>query len=555
MKRLLSSRVTSLILPSALIGYLFGLSAQASTLFEDFETPSLTSKTSYAGEVRTLASGDWWICAVGSMTAGSDHYNGAVGLRLRGDVGDTGVSQHMVEMRFDKPDGAGTVSYKCASYASHSGGIVYVEYSTDQGASWALVSGSSNTVPSWASAGEQMLPASVAVEIAGPVRIRIVKAAQSGSNSVNIDDIEITDFGDIPPTVTVTPPFVTVEAGNTVTANVTAKDSEDTVLAVTAWSLDIANTDYTFENGVFTWLADATGTYTVLFAAEDAAGLAKTNTLTITVNLPAPSAPTVETTAGSILLSWDPVPGATGYSVQAYKLATEVDVFTEGFSGCTDMRSPQGTTVGVAGGNTIANDFSSFGLDGWTGFSVYSAYASNVVNNVTNYMVKFGTGNTNGWIQTPPMDLSANDGECTLTFRLAKWASDTVSVSVLHITDGGATTNTLETITTLPNQPKAMTLYTVPVTGGTEDSMICFASQSGGNRRFFLDDVRLFYVAAARIEVPNEQIAIDGTTARVFGLPTYAEYLCTVTATDGDAEEVSPEVPARTTAPTVIILR
>jgi len=465
----------------------------------------------------------------------------------------------MAEMRFDKPDGAGTVSYKYASYSTHSGGILYLEYSTNQGATWTLVPDSSNTVPSWANAGNQMLTASVAVEIPGAVRIRIVKASQSGSTSVNIDDIEITGYGAVPPMVTVTPPTVTVEAGNTVVANVTAKDSNDTVLAVTAWSLDIQNTDYTFENNVFTWLADATGTHTVSFAAEDSTGLATTNTLLITVNLPDPNAPTVVTTAGSILLSWDPVPGATGYTVQAYKLATEIEVFAEDFSGCTDMRTPSGTLVGFAGGNAITNDFPGFGLTGWTGYSVYSAYASNVVNNATNYMVKFGTGNASvfGWLQTPPIDLSGNGGECALAFRAARWGTDMAGVEVLHIyeTAGVVQTNSLGSVTTLSNTTMAQ--YTIPVTGGTANSMICLkAISTGANyNRFFLDDVSLSYITEGKFEVPDSQIIVDGTTARVFGLPSYSEYLCTVTALDGVSETVSPEVPARTTAATLIILR
>ena len=550
--------MTSLI-PSVLVSGFLGLSTQAVTLFEDFEasSPNLASKGSYTGGVYTLASGDWWICGVGQRD-GNDHYNG-VGVRFRGNTSDTGTAQNMVEMRFDKPDGIETVSYKYASYSTHSGGILYLEYSTNQGATWAFVTGSSNTVPSWVSAGNQMLTASVAVEIPGAARIRIVKASQSGSTSVNIDDIEITGYGAVPPMVTVTPPTVTVEAGNTVVANVTAKDSNDTVLAATVWSLDIASTDYTFVNNVFTWQADVTGTYTVYFAAEDSAGLATTNTLDITVGLPYPQAPVVQTTPGSILLSWDPVPGATGYTVQAYKLATEIEVFAEDFSGCTDMRTPSGTLVGFAGGNVITNNFSGFGLTGWTGYSIYSAYASNVVNNATNYMVKFGTGNASvfGWLQTPPIDLSGNGGECALGFRAARWGTDMAGVEILHIyeTAGAVQTNTLGNVTSLSNT--AMTKYTVAVTGGTANSMICFkATSTGANyNRIFLDDVRLSYVTEGKFEVPDSQIVVDGTTARVFGLPSYSEYLCTVTARDGVSEKVSPEVPARTTAATLIIVR
>ena len=551
---------------SVLFGCLFGLSARAGggTLFEDFEvsSPNLASKGSYAGAVYALASGNWWICAYTQMGS-DDRRNGAISLRLRGNSSDTGAAQNMAEMCFDKPDGIGTVSYKYGSYASHSGGILFIEYSTNQGATWAYLTGSSNTVPSWTSAGGVMLSTSVTADIPGAVRIRIVKASQgSASTSVNIDDIALTDYeGDIPPTVVVTPPITTVEAGNTVTASVTAKDNDENALAVSVWSPDIASTDYTFANNVFTWLADATGQFTVFFAAEDSAGLATTNKLIITVNLPTPSAPTVKTAAGSILLSWLPVPGATGYSVQAYKLATEIEVFSEDFLSCTNRLNaaqPQNiTTIGAASTALIEGALATYGLAGWSGERVFCAFSTNTLA-VTNNMVKIGSSDTSrGWIQTLPMDLSGNGGTNTLTFHAGKWGTDRGSMDVWHITNNGVSSNALLQIPMGGLPGAAMKLYAATVTNGTANSMISFSGKTAGtdSNRFFLDDVRLFYVAAAKIVVPSSQITVDGTTARVSGLPPLSEYLCTVTATDGTAETVSPEVTVRTTAPTILILR
>jgi len=376
----------------------------------------------------------------------------------------------------------------------------------------------------------------------------------SNGNRFFLDDVCVTGE---PSTldISVASKTETVFAGETVSAVVTATDLGNPILTEVEDTNIPPGNLYSFDGKNFSWTPQVTGAFWIRFAATNSTDKAS-DTLNITVNLPTPNTPTVKTTPGSIYLSWDPVPGATGYSVQVYKLATEIERYAEDFLNCTNIGSNvSSTTIGIANNTAIAN-FSSVGLDGWVGYSAFCAYASNMVNNVTNYMVKFGSTSAYGWIQTPPWDLSENDGECTLTFRAGKWRNDRGSMDVLHITDNGATTNTLQQITGMSDI--TMTKYTVAVTNGTGSSMICFTSDTPGSNsnRFFLDDVRLFYVAAAKIEIPSNQIAIDGTTARAFGLPERSEYLCTVTATDdNNAETVSPEIPARTTASTLIIVR
>jgi len=347
-----------------------------------------------------------------------------------------------------------------------------------------------------------------------------------------------------------------VLAGETVSAVVTATDADIPILAeVDDTNIPVGN-PYSFDGVNFSWIPQVTGSFWVKFVAAN-----KTEsvdyTLPITVGLPTPNAPMAQTTPGSIYLTWDPVPGATNYTVQVYKLATEIEVFAEGFQECT-LGASSGTLLGSASSVNIEGRLGDFGLDDWVGYSVYCAHTSNVVNNVTNYVLKFGTGSVNGWIQTLPLDLSANGGECTLTFSAGKWRGDTGSLDILHITDNGVTTNVLRQITGLPET--ALAKYTVPVTGGTAKSVISFTSQvpgvAAGGNRFFLDDVRLSYITVGKFEVPDSQIVyINGTTARAFGLPSYSEYLCTVTAMGHIGDKVSKETPARTTAATVIIMR
>jgi len=178
----------------------------AATLTENFET--ITGSGSYTGAEVTFGSGKWQIYGYTSMTSGSDRYNGTRSIRLRAnntDSIDNGISgANMAQMNFDKSNGIGTVSFKYASYSSHSGGSVYVQYSTDGGQNWSEAS-TSFTASAW-NATTGMLDASVTLNIAGKVRIRVIKKKQSGTtNSVNIDDIVLTDYIPVTPLLTASP--------------------------------------------------------------------------------------------------------------------------------------------------------------------------------------------------------------------------------------------------------------------------------------------------------------------------------------------------------------
>jgi hypothetical protein len=151
-----------------------------------------TGGGNYNNRTVTDSYGPWSVSAMTTMTAGSDRYNGLRSARFRGNTGDTGPTLHKVEMAFDHY-GIKKVSFEYASWAGHSGGIINLESSIDQGATWTNV-GAPITVNSWATDGWQT--ANFDVNITGNARIRITKNPQSGSTSVNIDDICIIDYGE-----------------------------------------------------------------------------------------------------------------------------------------------------------------------------------------------------------------------------------------------------------------------------------------------------------------------------------------------------------------------
>ena len=159
------------------------------TFIEDFET--LSSGTgSYTGANLTFATGVYFVKGFTSMD-GNDRFLGTRSIRMRGN--DSDPTGNEITMTFDKPNGIGTVSFRYASYSTHSGGIFKVQYSADQGVVWNDVPNNSFTAPAF-DAGVGMLYGSVDVNIPGNVRIRIYKASQGSGKSVNIDNIELSDF-------------------------------------------------------------------------------------------------------------------------------------------------------------------------------------------------------------------------------------------------------------------------------------------------------------------------------------------------------------------------
>ncbi|MCL2027484.1 MAG: choice-of-anchor D domain-containing protein, partial [Bacteroidales bacterium] len=197
------------------------LSGEGIGFIEDFEetlsTPLLSAKTAYTAANYTLKTGEWRICGVGQMQA-DDRRNGTGSVRFRGNTSDTDAAQNMAQMNFNKPDGIGTVTFSYGSYGTHSGGRLQVQVSTDDGETWEN-RGQEIVAPSWANGGGTLQTATVVVNKLYPARVRIVKISQTGSTSVNVDDISMTDYLVEVPTVEVVgnPDFGITEVGVPVT--------------------------------------------------------------------------------------------------------------------------------------------------------------------------------------------------------------------------------------------------------------------------------------------------------------------------------------------------
>ena len=141
-------------------------------------------------------------------------------------------------------------------------------------------------------------------------------------------------------------------------------------------------------------------------------------------------------------------------------LNAQTIVLSEDFSAIVDSNS-----------YTITNSLDDYTqMPGWTGDWVYPSYGK----------VKVGKSSEAGYIQTPALDLSANNGQFMVTFDAKAWNNDATSLIVaidgVPYTVEGLSTTTFNT-------------FSVPFSGGTSATVVKFQGFQASHGRFFLDNV------------------------------------------------------------------
>lgn len=143
------------------------------------------TKTAYASGNVTLNGLQWNMTEALIGTEAADWKNGLRSARIRG----YGISA--MTMLQDKENGIGTISFSYRRYGTDAQVDWKVEYSADGGSSWTQI-GNAFTAP----ANNDVQTFSEAVNVTGDVRVRILRATNSGTANrrLNVDDILITDF-------------------------------------------------------------------------------------------------------------------------------------------------------------------------------------------------------------------------------------------------------------------------------------------------------------------------------------------------------------------------
>ncbi len=170
----------------------FSAEVPSGTWIETFEgvTPN---KASYAVANFVGTAATWEIAGIVTDVvdaSNTDKKNGARSARLR-DPNSSSAASHYVMMQTDKPNGAGVISLYHGMYGSHTGAATWIlEVSNDGGVTWNAYSQQVNEVPA------EFTKISFTANITGNVRVKITKnnPTSAGTSTINIDDIQITDY-------------------------------------------------------------------------------------------------------------------------------------------------------------------------------------------------------------------------------------------------------------------------------------------------------------------------------------------------------------------------
>lgn len=288
-----------------------------------------------------------------------------------------------------------------------------------------------------------------------------------------------------------TAPIITVAGGTNQYAligselsfGVTASDADNDIVtlasvSVPAGSVFVETQGPAPVQSTFTWTPSATGTYTAVFVANDSQ-TAVTQAVSIAVEAPVLPllAPVIQPASDierqRFNANWSVSDNATGYWLDV---------------------STNGSFSGTGGGSVLSEDFSLFirtnsstdvssNLDpytqdpGWTGSRIYE----------DNGKAKVGSSKALGYITTPTVNLSGNDGAATLTFDLGQYGTDVGLVQVLHAPNG----TTFSQVGSDLTPPSGLATQTLEITGGTVSSKIRITAKSFSKNRFYLDNVQI----------------------------------------------------------------
>ncbi len=320
---------------------------------------------------------------------------------------------------------------KNITWSSVSVDNVKLEYSTDNGSSWNVISAST---PASAGSFAWTIPAVSSAQC-------LVKISDVAGNAIAA--VSLAAF-----TIAPAPDIV-----------ITAPDGGETWVVGSTQNITWVSKN-TVANVVLDYTTDGGSSWNNIVSSIS--GYAATYAWTVPNTISANCKVRVSDAANSATYS---------VSAKAFTIAeASVIALTEDFSKLTTgtMASPSGTDVG-----TTLDTYTA--VTGWTGVKVYSAGG----------VAKLGSSSGLGYIVTPALDLSKNSGKGTIKFDVQTWNTDAKAIQVFLAADGTTFTQLGADIPTT----STMTTQTIAFTGGTSTSKIKIAAKAASSNRFFLDNI------------------------------------------------------------------
>jgi hypothetical protein len=226
-------------------------------------------------------------------------------------------------------------------------------------------------------------------------------------------------------------------------------------------------------------------------------------------------------------VSWDPVAGATAYSLDIYACSATpgpplLQETFEGFDGASNDNLQD-----------LLNRYTQ--TNGWTGSAVYAAQGS----------VKIGKGDACGWLQTP---LLTYTGQCSFAFSARAWDYSDEATTIDAYSIQGTTTNILQTLCLSKTNMQTYVLQTQ-----TEGPCrFGLTARQKTNNRFYVDNLTLCPYWKSPV---TNNLLVTGTRVSLHGLCANSFYQGVVRSlNDTCTSPDSPLFTAKTATGTLILL-
>lgn len=226
--------------------------------------------------------------------------------------------------------------------------------------------------------------------------------------------------------------------------------------------------------------------YYVVRATTDKGVSADSNEIEVVVYISSIAAPEISATwtDANYKLDWQPVENALGYEVSIYKHITLAE------AGETDIIAEDFSLVNL--GTFQSVDFNVGNLDKWTSTPGWDGPVTSLA--LANGMMVLDNWGSDRYIATPEIDLSADNGNCTVRINLAQALMGTyadggkVNVAIVTFTAGDADYTVVDS-KDITIDAKEFKEYEVTLSGGTSVCRVKVTADDALTDRIYIDDI------------------------------------------------------------------